>query len=217
MNDKIKTIIADDHRLFLEGLMLVLARHEKIEVCATASNGSQLIEALQKDDYGMIITDLDMPGMRGEDLIRKIKILYPQTPLLVITMHDEKEIVKSMLRAEADGYVLKNSGRSVFFDAVDSLLDGKLYYDQQVLKLMGETRLDTLLHGNDKGDTLLSKREVEILNLIAREMTSEDIAQTLFISKRTVDTHRFNMLQKTGAKTIIGLVKYGLVHHLIKL
>lgn len=208
MNDIIKIIIADDHQLVIDGIRLMLKSEKHLEIIAEAENGEKLLVLIEQLNPDLVITDLSMPGMSGIELIKKIKTNHSKLKVLVVSMHDEEEIINEILFAEAEGYILKNSGKKEIIDALKDLIDGKTHFGKGVadaiLKRMKSERKNKL-HAD-----LLSPREIEVLQLILEEFTSKEIAEKLHISKQTVDTHRANLLAKTEAKTLVGLIKYAL-------
>jgi DNA-binding NarL/FixJ family response regulator len=206
MNAKIRVAIADDHQLFLDGLKLIFGRHPSISIVEEALTGGRLLEVLDTQEIDLVITDLSMPGYKGIDLVKAIKHRHPQVKVIVLTMHNEEEIVSEILHAEAEGYILKNSPKADLLAAVNDIIDGKTHYDEEVLNLF-------LKRARKEKKTIektasLTERELEVLGLIMQEFTSREIAEKLFISKQTVDTHRINIMQKTGAKTLVGLIRY---------
>ena len=208
MSSKASILIADDHQLFLDGLKLILRNQPAFQIVAEALNGQQVLDVLAKEHIDLAILDLNMPGMKGIDLVKTLKQKFPDTKVLVITMHHEQEIISEILLAEAEGYILKNSGKKELTDAISDILSGKTHYEKEVLNLMLQK-----VKTDKKTDELkknLTERELEILSLIVQEYTSKEIAEKLFISKQTVDTHRLNIMHKTGAKTLVGLIKYAM-------
>lgn len=208
MSEKIKVLVADDHQLFVDGVKLILKKHPEVQVVAEAGDGVSLLAQLKETAVDLVITDLSMPGMKGIELVKSIKLNHPQIKLLVVTMHNEQEIISEILQAEAEGYVLKNSGKTEMLEAVDDLMNGKTHYDKEVLHLLVQKIK------SEKQPILkvkpLSERELQILALIIEEHTSKEIAEQLGISKQTVDTHRLHIMEKTGAQTLVGLIKYAL-------
>lgn len=203
-------VLADDHQLVTDGLRLLLSGDDRWKVTGEARDGAQLLALLAHQPADLIITDLSMPGMRGIDLIQQLKNQYPQIPVLVLTMHDDEEIVREILLAEAEGYLLKNSGKQEVLAAVADLLSSKTHYTPAILEhLLKEYRQTKRREEQLK---VLSPRETEILQLIMAEYNSREIAERLHISKQTVDTHRANIMEKTGARTLVGLIKYALRH-----
>lgn len=206
MNAKIRVAIADDHQLFLDGLKLIFGRHPSISIVEEALTGGRLLEVLDTQEIDLVITDLCMPGYKGTDLVKAIKHRHPQVKVIVLTMHNEEEIVSEILHAEAEGYILKNSPKADLLAAVNDIIDGKTHYDEEVLNLFLK-RARKEKKAIEKTASL-TERELEVLGLIMQEFTSREIAEKLFISKQTVDTHRINIMQKTGAKTLVGLIRY---------
>jgi DNA-binding NarL/FixJ family response regulator len=201
-------VIADDHQLVIDGLRLLLATNPALKVQAEARNGADLLSLLKTIPCDLVITDLTMPGMRGTELIKQLKSNYPDIPVLVLTMHDELEIVHEILHSEAEGYLLKNSGKEEVLFAVDDLLGGKTHYASSLVAQL----LQGFKQSKKQEDSVkpLSPRELEILKLIVAEYNSREIAEKLFISKQTVDTHRLHIMEKTGSKTLVGLIKFAI-------
>lgn len=201
-------ILADDHQLVTDGLRMLLSSRSEWTVQGEARNGADLLAILQSMPCDLIITDLSMPGMRGTDLIKNIKVAHPDIPVLVLTMHDEQEIVQEILLSEAEGYLLKNSGKDEVILAVENLLSGKTHYTSSLLIHLLQDYKQA--KRQEEAVKPLSPREMEILQLIVAEYNSREIADKLFISKQTVDTHRNHIMEKTGSKTLVGLIKYAI-------
>lgn len=213
MSEKIKVLVADDHQLFVDGVKLILKKHPDVQVVAEAADGASLLKQLKETAIDLVITDLSMPGMKGIDLVRTIKQHFPQVKLLVVTMHNEQEIISEILQAEAEGYILKNSGKAEMLDAVTNLINGKTHYDKEVLHhLIQKIKKERQPVVKTKP---LTERELQILSLIVKEFTSKEIAEQLGISKQTVDTHRLHIMEKTGAQTLVGLIKYALSSNVV--
>ena len=208
MNTVSNIILADDHQLVTDGLRLILSSKPSWIVQGEARNGADLLDLLKSTPCDLVITDLSMPGMRGIDLIKNIKSLHPKIPVLVLTMHEEQEIVQEILLAEAEGYLLKNTGKEEVICAVEDLLGGKTHYTSSLLLHLLQDYKNT--KRQEENIRPLSPRELEILQLIVAEYNSREIADKLFIGKQTVDTHRANIMEKTGSKTLVGLIKYAI-------
>lgn len=213
MEKKYKILITDDHRMFAEGLKAMLMTRRNLTAPHIADSGYQALEMLNNEHFDLLITDINMPEMSGIELTREVKSRFPSVKILVITMHDDQEIVNEILMSEADGYILKNSGRDEFFKAIDSILEDSTYYSNEVLSvLLTRVRKESKINNNTRN---LTERELEILSLIAQEYSSGQIAEKLFISKHTVDTHRKNILQKTETRTLVGLIRFAWENNLI--
>lgn len=160
----------------------------------------------------MLITDISMPGVSGIELTRWVKQNYPEIKVLVLTMYNDREIVNEILMSEAEGYILKNTGKQELINAINRINDNSTYYSTEVLNIM-MTRLKKQ-KSIEENIAILTPREIEILRLIMEEFSSEEIADKLFISKHTVDTHRKNIIQKTNTRTIVGLLKFAIENNL---
>lgn len=208
MSEQATIVIADDHKMFLDGLRLILKHDNHLKIVGEGANGTALLGLIEQHTPTLVITDLSMGDMKGTDLVKTIKQRFPHTKVLVITMHDDQEIISEILFAEAEGYLLKNSGKTELLEAVHNILNDKTHYHQAVI-----SKMLTKVQKDQKATELrkeLSEREQEILSLIIQEYTSKEIADKLFISKLTVDKHRAHIMEKTGAKTLVGLIKYAI-------
>lgn len=200
--------LADDHALVLDGLELVLAMRPDVNVIGRSLNGDELLAALARHAIGLVVSDLRMPGgTDGLPLMRRIKEEHPQVKLLVVSMSDELEIIHQLFLAEADGYILKNSGKDELLAAIDDVLDDRVHFEQGLLTRILKRQRE-LAKGHGIMPKPLSGREREVLDLILEEHTSRQIAEKLFISKQTVDSHRIRIMEKTGARTLVGLIKH---------
>lgn len=206
---KINIIIADDHQLVIDGLKSMLLKETQYEVIAEAPNGKQALEEITAapETFQLLITDITMPLLGGIDLCRLVKAQYPHIKIPMLSMHNSISIVKDALAAEADGYMLKNTGQDEFLRGMDRILQHGTYFSQDILPIIF-TVLQKEKSLAQKSD--LTQREKEVLELIVQEFTSREIADKLHISKQTVDTHRMNIMQKTNCQTLVGLIKYAI-------
>jgi DNA-binding NarL/FixJ family response regulator len=209
--DKISVLIADDHKIIRVGIRGLIELSPDIKVTAEVSNGTEVFEALRKNKINVILMDIDMGNTSGIETTRQVKRDYPEINVLGLTMHEEQQYIVAMLAAGASGYLLKNTGLEELLTAIRTAARGDSYFSHQVSS--------TLLHAITQQkevlpvkntDNLLTDRETEILKLIAEEHSNAEIANKLFISIRTVDTHRRNLLDKLQAKNTAGLVKYAI-------
>lgn len=203
----IKIIIADDHQLFIEGIKSLLKQETNYVFIGEANDASSAKELIIKKPVDVLITDISMPGESGIELTKWVKINYPDVKVLVLTMYKERSVIREILKAHAEGYILKNTSKEELITAIDKITDNSTYYSMEVLNQL-------LFNAKDKSsihvgfNPTLTPREIEIVKLISEEYTTADIAKKLFLSTRTVDTHRKNIFEKTGSKTIVGLMKY---------
>lgn len=209
----INILIADDHQMFIDGLKALLRREKNIHIAGEVSNGLDALAFIKKQQPDLLITDISMPGMSGVELTRQVKQLYPEVKVLVLSMYNDREIVGEILMSEAEGYILKNTGRQELINAIQRIADNSTYYSNEVLNIM-MTRLKRQ-KAIEKNTAQLTTREIEIVKLIMEEYSSEEIAGKLFISKRTVDTHRKNIIQKTSTRTLVGLIKFAIENNLV--
>ncbi|PKP22081.1 MAG: DNA-binding response regulator [Bacteroidetes bacterium HGW-Bacteroidetes-21] len=208
-----KLLIVDDHQMFIDGIKSILRKQDAFQIVAEALNGYSALEILKNQPIDIIISDISMPEMSGIELTKKVKELYPEIKILIVSMHNDPSIVSEILMAEAEGYILKNTGKKELIEALTKVANNGTFYSNDVLTVMLQiVRPEKKTLEETKQ---LSEREIEVLKLIVEEFSSEQIAEKLFISKRTVDTHRINILAKTNSKTLVGLIKYAVRNNLI--
>lgn len=210
----VNLLIADDHQVFIDGLKIHIQKDKRFKVIAEALNGRDALEKIKTQNIDLIITDISMPEMDGVELTRMVKKDFPEIKIFVLTMHNDRETVSEILMAEADGYVLKNTNKNQLLEALNSIADGNTYYSKEILSIMMEKVRKEKKQEEETRE--LSEREIEVLRLIAQEYSSEQIAEKLFISRRTVDTHRLHIFEKTKAKTIVGLIKFAIRNGLVE-
>jgi two-component system, NarL family, nitrate/nitrite response regulator NarL len=205
----LRLLLVDDHAILLDGIKNLLDKEEDVTVVGTADNAHKAIEFLKVNDVDIVITDFHMPGMDGLSLVHTIKRMKPEVKTIVLSMHDESHLVKEILRAGINGYVLKKDTHRELLKAIRQVDAGNVYLSSDINKI-----LITNLQNPDEGK-LLTDREREIVKLIAKEYSNKDIAEALFISERTVETHRKNIFKKTGTNSLVGLIKFAYANNLI--
>lgn len=204
----IKIAIADDHPLILEGLKDSLSHEDNIHLSATASSGSELLEVLKSSSVDIVLTDINMPGLSGFDLITKAGEVQPNCRFIVLSVHTEKAVIQKAYRLGAYGYLLKSSAPDEILNAIETVFAGKKYFSDDVLSItMG---VDENIDNDLAKKSLLSEREIEIIEHIVDGLSNLEIGKKLFISKRTVDAHRNNILQKLDVKNTAQLVRFAL-------
>lgn len=212
----IKVLLVDDHRLIRDAIKTYLAKVDGIEVAGEASNGKEALIFLDKnrDSVNIMLVDINMPEMNGIELTREVSKSYPAIKVIALTMIKEGQHIKQMLQAGASGYLLKNSREKEILEAIQKVCDGGTYFNQDVTQsiMMSMTRQSS----PTARDIPLSAREKDVLKLIIQEYSNQEIANKLFISARTVDAHKRNLLEKTGSKNIAGLVKYAINNFLFE-
>jgi len=214
---QINVIIADDHKIFREGLIELLGKETQIHIDGDAGNGQELMDLLKNHDADLIIMDIDMGETSGIDLTAKIKEEYKDIKVLALSMHGDKNYIVKMLEAGANGYILKNAGKEEMLNAIRTVAGGNTYFSSQVSSKLLEELINPATAKRKKTEgTPLTEREIEVLKLITEEYSNAEIAERLFISIRTVDTHRRNLLDKLGVRNTAGLVKYAIQHGLLE-
>lgn len=203
-----KVVIVDDHQIFIDGVKALISGMDEVEVVGEANNGVDLIDLLSKLETDLILMDVNMPIMDGLEATQKVLEKYPDIKVLMLTMHDSREYIEKLLKVGAHGYVLKNTGKQELKEAMESVMSGIPYYSQAVTQRIMESLQKKKSVSNEHGNVVLTDREKEVLVLIAQEHTTHEIADQLFISHHTVESHRKNLIAKLQVRGISGLVKY---------
>ncbi|RTQ46333.1 response regulator transcription factor [Hymenobacter gummosus] len=220
--EAIQVLLVDDHPLVIEGIQALLRDASDIRVAATASSGYEALQRLQEQPgLQVAIVDLNMPGMNGVELLRAMLQQHPQVRAMALSVYYDYSSVTDVLEAGGSGYLLKNTSKKELVEAVREVYAGHNYFSPEV----GATLLQHLPRAGARPSPAadaredrpveLTAREKEVLQLIAREIPSSRIAEQLFISERTVESHRKNLLTKTNSKSVVGLIQYALRHKLI--
>ena len=212
MNPVIKIALVDDEVLFRKGIAFLLQREANIEIVFESSNGEELISKLQENDNtpDIIIMDLKMPVLNGVEATKIIRKSYPQIKIIALTSYDSKSFIANMIQVGAVAYLIKNTTPKDLIKTINEVYTKGFYYNESVLKTIQETIVSSK---NSKGSletSFLSPREIEILQLICQQKTTTEIAEHLFLSPRTVEGHRNNLLLKTESRNIAGLVVYAI-------
>ncbi|MDD4910859.1 MAG: response regulator transcription factor [Sideroxydans sp.] len=207
----IRLLIADDHAIVRAGINQLVALTNKIKVIAEASTGGEVLNFLNEVDVDLILLDLNMPS-GGIELIRQIKSAFPKLPILIYSMHDDAHIAIEAFKAGVSGYFTKNSDPTQLMSAIFKVFNGERYIDQAIAEKMA---FESAFPGKKLPHTLLSARELEIFRLMIVGMSGNEIAQKLFISTKTVSTHKSNLFQKMELHTVADLVLYAVHHNLL--
>jgi two-component system response regulator NreC len=202
--------MAEDHQMLIDGVKSFFEYDETINIIGTVNNGEDLVKLVLLKQPKLVITDIRMPKMDGIEATKIIKSKLPHIRVLALTMFDQPDAIKQMLDAGASGYLLKNSGIKMLSKAIVTVAQGETFFDPNVAFNFMNDYIDANVTIGKSEKVILSNREKEILNLIANGKTSKEIAETLFIAKTTVDTHRKNMIRKLDLKNGNELVKYAI-------
>ena len=212
-NEKISLAIVDDHQIVIDGLKSLLEGHPNF-IVKIESNHPEMMEAiLAKNKVDILLTDIMMPIMNGAQLAKMVKINYPKIKILALSMSGQGDLVNQMIDdSDIAGYVLKNLGKQELITALEKIAGGGVYFSEEVLEEM----IKATERKKTSKEIHLTIREIEIIRLIEKEFNNKQIADTLFISERTVETHRKNIFRKTQTSGLIGLIKYAYEHKLIE-
>lgn len=217
--NKIRVMVVDDHDIVRYGICSVLKSSPDIEVVGEASNGVQAVEQFKELLPDVILLDISMPEMNGIETTRTIVRNHSNARVLILTMHLNEEYLNQVLSAGASGYILKNTEIGEMLNAIRTVAQGRQIFSAPISTLMTEKYVRSAQYNQENKESdspNLTKRETEILQKIADGKTSQEIAELLFISPRTVDTHRANLIQKLGVKNSAGLVRYAIENQLVE-
>lgn len=216
---KINVYIIDDHKLFVEGLISLLSDDTDLNVIGYSLSSKEFLNHYKSQDIDVYLMDINMPEILGTDLTSMIKSEKPNSKILALTMYDDYEYVENMIRSGANGYILKSASIEELTNAIRIINEGGKYFSREIQDVVFNNIAINSYKKNycyDNKIALLTKREKEIISLIAKEYTTRQIAEKLFISERTVETHRKNIFSKTKAKSVIGLNRYAIKYGIIK-
>ncbi|MEZ5195427.1 MAG: response regulator transcription factor [Bacteroidales bacterium] len=203
----IKVLIADDHQLIIGGIKATLEDIPDIEVVAEAKEGFQVLKMLEsRDDIDVILMDISMPKLDGLECTKQVHRKYPDIKIIALSQYDEKRFVKRMLKNGAKGYILKDSDKDVLEKAIRTVHSGKNYFCNQLSFRVAQQELK--MEDTKSLFPKLSAREKEVLNLICKEFSNHEIAEKLFLSFNTIESHRANLMSKAGARNTAGLVRW---------
>lgn len=209
---KIVLGIVDDHQIVIDGLKSLLHGHDQFEVAIECTRPTEMISLIAKTPVDILMTDVMMPGLNGAELSKLVHQQFPSIKILALSMSGQGDLVNQMIDdSDISGYVLKNIGKHELVKALEKISAGGIYFSEEVLQEM--ERVSDLKKEN--AEVNLTTREIEIIQLIEKELSNKQIAEKLFLSERTIETHRKNIFRKTNTGSVIGLVKYAYEHKLI--
>jgi len=209
---KISLALVDDHQIVIDGLMSLLKGHEKFRFAFATTNPLEVEKKLQQSSVDILLTDVMMPKLAGNVLAKAVKEKFPSIKILALSMSGQGDLVNEMINdADICGYVMKNIGKQELITALEKIAGGGIYFSDEVIDELKRTSE----RKQRSEQAHLTDREIEIIRLIEREYNNRQIAEALFISERTVETHRKNIFRKTSTNSVIGLVKYAYEHKLI--
>jgi DNA-binding NarL/FixJ family response regulator len=205
----INLLLVDDHAIVTDGLKALLEGEEKFTIKGEASNGKDALQMLRMLKVDVVLLDVDMPVMNGIDCAKMILRDFPDVRIIMLTMHDEKEMIRLLLDMGVHGYLLKNSSKDELHHAIEDVINDRNYISEQAGRILLQPDLKPELPVD------LTDREIEIVKLIAEGLSNKEIGEQLFISHRTVDTHRTNLMTKIGVHNVAGIVRFAILHGLV--
>ena len=206
----VKILIADDHKILREGLKSLLEQKPDFAVVAEAEDGLGAFAGVKKHKPDIAILDIGMPGLNGIEVTRKIRSEIPETRVVALSMHADRRFVMGILEAGANGYLLKDSAFDELVTAVTAVAKGRMYLSPSIAETVVKSSLEKSDRGQKGSSVLLSGREREVLQMIAEGKSTKEIAFQLFVSSKTVETHRKQIMDKLNIRTIAGLTKYAI-------
>ncbi len=208
-----KVFLVDDHLIFLESMSMLLGVIEGVELVGTAGNGEEVLRKIKDSEAEILICDYSMPQMDGVELTFKLRELMPELKVLMLTSREDVEGIKAAIQAGVKGFILKKISKNELKTALNTIYEGFSYYSQEIMQILAQTTTDssTVYVSEIKS---LTPREIDIIKLIAQEMTGSAIAEKLNLSTHTVATHRKNIFQKLGVNSTYALIKYAIEHRL---
>jgi DNA-binding NarL/FixJ family response regulator len=219
MEKTLRIMIVEDHHIFRKGLNLLLKEMPNVEVCAEANNGKEFLDLFEKEQPDIVFMDVQMPVMNGIEATREALQRQPDLKIIAISMFGDEEYLVSMLEAGVKGFLLKTVEESELKKALTLIADNKNYFSDELIP----TLTSSIVRSRSKDETQvpelreeLTKRELEVLDLICRGYTIKEIADKLFISQRTVDGHKANLFRKTGVDSSVKLVTFAIKNNLFK-
>ena len=214
---KIQVMVVDDHKMFVEGVQAIFSDSSHIQVVKTVHDGNEVMKSIENTpNLDIILLDINLPNINGLELTKLISKKYPAIKILILSMYNNAEYIKEVLKEGASGYVLKNTDHEELLNAIQSVFAGNQFYSQSVTQtMMNSFAKKSQRNNTDILQVKISKREKEILSLIIKQHTAQEIANMLFISLHTVETHRSNLMSKLGVRNSAGLVRVALENNLV--
>jgi two-component system, NarL family, nitrate/nitrite response regulator NarL len=211
-NNKIRIAMVDDHQIIIDGIAALIKEDEQIQIIVTANSAEAMLQLLYKNEVDILLTDVVMDGMSGQQLAKEVKDIFPQIKIIALSMSGVGETVEEMINdADISGYLLKQTGKQELIGAIKKVFNGEQYFQPLVLDELAK-------QANIKMQTTaahLTIREKEIIQLLEKDLSNKEIASILFLSVRTIETHRKNILKKTDTNNLLSLLKWAYEHKII--
>ncbi len=216
MKNTIRLVIADDHEIFRDGLALMLSKQDTVVLAGQAGDGEELLRLVGEVQPDIVLTDIKMPRLDGIAAARILLQRHPGLKIIALSMYEEDDLIVEMLEAGAKGYLLKNADKKEILEAILTVHEGNIFYCKHTTAHLASLIVKSKFDSHKKGtETLFTDREKEIIRLICRQHTAQEIGDLLYLSKRTVEGYRTRILEKMEVKNTAGVVIFALRHHLI--
>jgi DNA-binding NarL/FixJ family response regulator len=213
----INILIGEDHKILRDGIKSLLLHEDDLKVVAEAANGKEVIDILSTGVHiDILLLDINMPVMNGQECSKYVSEHFPKVNVLVLSMMEHENYIYSLLKAGVKGYLLKNTGREELLFSIRKLYNNGYYICSELMLNILRKNMEAFVKTAEAPKVTFSKRELEVFQLISEGLTTGEISEKIYTSKRTVETHRMNLIEKTGSKNTAQLVKYGIMHGLIK-
>lgn len=220
MKEKTKILLVDDHHLVRTGIANLLAGEPDLEIIGEASNAGEMIDLLKQQEPDLAVLDIALPDMSGIELARQMAKEFPKVKVVFLSMYTSEEFVFNAINSGAKGYLPKNTSRSELLEAIRAVAKGEEYFAESISNTILKSYIKKAKSGNLeqlRDESLLSKRELEVLRLFAQGLTNQEIADKLFISIRTVESHKNHIMQRLELKTTVDLIKFAIRNNLVTL
>jgi DNA-binding NarL/FixJ family response regulator len=217
MDATIRVMIVDDHEIFRKGLAMVINKSKNAKVVAEAGNGQEFLDIIEQEKIDLVFMDIEMPVMNGIEATKKAIEKFPYMKIVALSMFGEEEYLQQMVDAGVKGFLLKNIGKDDLYRAMQLISEGKNYFSEELLQFFTRKYIQPPKQQPEQSDVNLTKREMEILQLIAEGFTDAEIADKLFISQRTVNGHRASLIAKTGSRNTVNLLTYAIKNGLVQM
>jgi DNA-binding NarL/FixJ family response regulator len=212
----IRLVIADDHEIFRDGLALMLSRQKNMTLAGQASDGTELLASVRETMPDVVLADIKMPNMDGIEATKVLLKEFPDLRIIALSMFSEENLIVEMLEAGAKGYLLKNADKQEILDAIASVMENRVYYCRDTSATLAGMIIKSNFNPYRKREIVeFSDREMEIIKLICRQFTAQEMGESLFLSRRTVEGYRTRILEKMNVKNTAGVVIYALKNKLI--
>lgn len=215
MEEKIRIMVVDDHEIFRKGLVMIINKLKYANVVAEAGNGQDFLDQLAQQEVDLVFIDIEMPVMNGIEATRKAMETHPHLKMIALSMFGEDAYLHQMIDAGVSGFLLKNINKEGLDRAIHCVMEGKSYYSEELMAIFARKYAEP--EKKNDPDAALTKRELEVLQLIAEGLTDQEIADKIFLSIRTINWHRANLISKTGSKNTVNLITYAIKNNLVKL